>query len=372
VRHLSAIVPNVPGFAPGQRLRIEQWAPYLEATGWTVEFHPFETPELHDVLYQPGRTPAKVARLVEAYARQLRQLADKADGDVVLVHKEAALVGPSLPERLVRRRARRLVYDLDDPWFVRYRSPTNGWLTLLRFPGKTRSIMRMADEVTAINGLIGEYASRFNRRVTVIPCLVDAESHRPPAARPSDTGEPVRLAWIGSRTAAPNLLSIAQPLRAVQDRSGAVLTVIGDVAAVDDVSMAGPLVESVAWSEETEVAALARCDIGLVPVAESPWSRWKYFFKTVQYMAMGMPVVAQATGSNPEVVDDGVDGFLVRTPSEWQERLTLLIENAELRATMGAAARKKALAGYSIEARMPDVIALFDRLARPQPPTSGR
>jgi glycosyltransferase involved in cell wall biosynthesis len=359
VKQLAALVPRKIGTAPGQRLRMEQWAPYLEDAGWDVVLHPFESDELYEIFYEPGRAVAKAGRLLDCYRRLVTRVVRGLDADVVYVLDEAALIGPSLPERLARRRAPVLVYDLDDPWWVPYESEANGLFRHLKFSGKTRSIMRMSDHVIAINGLIAGYASRFNPSVAVVPCLVDADRHRPvPRA-----GGGIRIGWIGSQTAAANLRTVAEPLRTVQQRTGARVRVIGATAP----DLPGVDVELVPWSEDTEVARLAECDIGIVPVRDVPWTHWKYYFKTVQCMAMGLPVVAQAMGSNTEVIDDGVDGFLVRRPEEWAERLDQLVGDEELRNRMGAAARQKVLERYSVSGRIDDVVALFEGFV-----TSGR
>jgi len=75
---------------------------------------------------------------------------------VTFVYREAAMLGPAVAERLLARRPSPLVFDLDDPTWLPYRSPTNGWMSLLKFPAKTRSLFRMSDRVIAINQAIGQ------------------------------------------------------------------------------------------------------------------------------------------------------------------------------------------------------------------------
>ena len=50
-----AIVPYPLGVAPGQRYRIEQWAPYLREAGIDVHFECFAGHEMARALYEPGR-----------------------------------------------------------------------------------------------------------------------------------------------------------------------------------------------------------------------------------------------------------------------------------------------------------------------------
>ncbi len=54
-----ALVPYPLGQAPGQRYRIEQWAPYLREAGVDVHFEPFADEGLAKALYAPGRYVTK-------------------------------------------------------------------------------------------------------------------------------------------------------------------------------------------------------------------------------------------------------------------------------------------------------------------------
>ncbi|MBX5492124.1 MAG: glycosyltransferase family 4 protein [Chloroflexi bacterium] len=65
----------------------------------------------------------------------------------------------------------------------------------------------------------------------------------------------------------------------------------------------------------------------------------------LEAMASGTPVVASRLGGIPEIVDDGVTGFLV-PPGDVEalrERLAYLLERPRLAAAMGAAARERVL-----------------------------
>ena len=355
---IAALVPHVLGVAPGQRARIELWAGYLRDAGWEVDFHPFEDDPLHEVLYKPGMVQEKAARILRCYGRHLRRVLGPLSCDVLFVYREAALLGPAVIERLAARNGVPVVYDLDDPIFVRYKSPANGWMSALKFSGKTRSLFRLSDHVIAINGLIGEYAARYNPSVSVIPICVDTDLHRPVAV-PADG--PLRLVWTGSYSSMPNLETIAEPLRRLQAETGAHLRVIG----IGSLDLPGVQAEVRQWSAAAEMSDIADGHVGLVPLNDLPWNRWKFYFKTVQYMAVGLPVVARRLGSNVEVIQDGVNGFLVDTPEEWLDRLRLLAEDAELRRAMGAAARATAVERYSLSVHMPRMTTVFERMVDP-------
>jgi hypothetical protein len=275
--------------------------------------------------------------------------------DVLFIYREAALVGPALIERLAKRLRVPMVYDLDDPVFLPYRSPMNGWFSLLKFSRKTYSLFRMSNHIIAINRNIAEHAARFNPEVSIIPNAVDIECYYPGDEVASSD---LRLVWMGSHSTMGNLHAIAGCIRRLQERDGVTLCVIGSgTAALDAVRM-----DVRQWSAKTEVADLQRCHIGLVPLPDHPWNPWKFFYKTIQYMAVGLPVVARRVGSNCEIIQDGVNGFLVESLDEWHDRLSLLIDDPSLRRRMGAAARQTVVEGYSLQSQLPRVAEVFDRV----------
>jgi glycosyltransferase involved in cell wall biosynthesis len=71
-------------------------------------------------------------------------------------------------------------------------------------------------------------------------------------------------------------------------------------------------------------------------------------FVVIESMAVGTPVVATNVGGIPEIVRDGVDGFLVPPddPDKMGEKLLLLLTNPELRATMAKNARQRFLENF--------------------------
>jgi glycosyltransferase involved in cell wall biosynthesis len=69
----------------------------------------------------------------------------------------------------------------------------------------------------------------------------------------------------------------------------------------------------------------------------------------IQYMAVGIPVVAEHTEINATVVEEGVNGYLVKTPTEWVERLSRLLDDAALRQRLGEAGRQLVEARFALE-----------------------
>jgi len=65
----------------------------------------------------------------------------------------------------------------------------------------------------------------------------------------------------------------------------------------------------------------------------------------IEAMAMGTPVVASRVGGIPEIVRDGVDGFLFEPGNDLElgDRLLEVLSDRELREQMGRNARRRFL-----------------------------
>jgi glycosyltransferase involved in cell wall biosynthesis len=204
--------------------------------------------------------------------------------------------------------------------------------------------------VIAGNAFLAEYARAYRRDVTVIPTVVDT-ARRFNLVREHGPG-PVTLVWTGSASTTGYLQALAPVLRAVQARRDVRFLFISDVFP----PMGLERVEEVPWSEATEVTALARGDIGLMPLPDDEWARGKCGFKIIQYMALGLVPVASAVGANRDIIEDGIDGFLCRDEADWTRALLAAIDDVDLRRRIGRTARAKAEARYSL-ARQVDRLA---------------
>jgi glycosyltransferase involved in cell wall biosynthesis len=85
---------------------------------------------------------------------------------------------------------------------------------------------------------------------------------------------------------------------------------------------------------------------------------------TLEAMAAGVPVVGSRVGGIPEMVVDGVTGFLVppKTPASLAGRLALMTRDAELRGGHGAAARRRVEQHFSLPLHADRLQAVYDSL----------
>lgn len=356
---ILALVPYPYDLAPGQRYRIEQWAPLLEELGVSVTFEAFRCKQLHLLLCSPGQTWRKTYLTYQALRRRLRGLKRVRDFDLVYIYSEAALMGPALIESLISMKGVPIVFDFDDAIFLHYTyiSPVSRYLRLFKFPRKTGTICGLASHVIAGNSYLANYANRFNRNVTIVPSTVDLKRYTIENSRPAS--DPPVIGWTGSYSTIQYLNNLRGVLQQLAARERFKLRVVG----VPGYRIDGVDVEAIPWSPETEVADLRPIDIGIMPLTDDEWTRGKCGMKALQYMALGIPTVCSPVGVNPRIIRNQENGLLAESEDQWEGHLTRLLHSPELRERLGKAGRATVEDGYSTSKHVPAVHQIFKSAA---------
>jgi glycosyltransferase involved in cell wall biosynthesis len=326
-----------------------QYAPALSQAGVELTLHPLLDDAYLLQKYEHGSTPwPRVARSYASRAAELPSALRAAD--VLWVEKELWPWAPAWLERLILAR-RPWIMDIDDAIFHLYdqhRLP----LVRVLWGRKIDALMRAAHMVTCGNEYLSQRARQAGaRRVEILPTVVDLARYRPAAPAMAATAQrPIAIAWIGSPSTVHYLQALAEPLARLSSSHAVELHVIGA-----QIRLNGVKVVHVPWTEASEVSAIAACDIGVMPLVDSPWERGKCGYKLIQYMACGLPVVGSPVGVNREIVTDELTGYLASTPIQWEEALRRLVIDSTLRARMGAAGRQRVEARYSLQGCAPAV-----------------
>ena len=352
---ILVLTPYSYGTVAGPRSSFELWERLLREEGYEFDYAPFESERLKRLLYEPGATAAKAAEMMRCYVRRFADLRRLRSYDAVLVNREAALLGPEVFERLVSVARVPLIYHLDDPLYIPYRSRANGALSYAKCFGKVKRIARLAKVVIANSDAHREYLSRYARQIRQIPSVVDAREYRFEPRSATGDRHPVCVGWTGSFPTVPNLQVVADVLRRLGTRDDVRLRFVG----TRDPGIDGVPYTAHDWRAETEVADLRTFDVGMVPLPDDAWSRTKFNLKLVQYMALGIPPVCTPLGMNPRMIEHGVTGFLASSPAEWEAALTRLVEDGGLRREMGARAAEEAHERYTLQANADVILETF-------------
>jgi glycosyltransferase involved in cell wall biosynthesis len=352
------VVPY-PTEAPSNRLRVEQYFPYLREHGITPILRPFMTSLFYNIRYSPGDLSRKVASFGMSTLSRLSDVARASRADVILVHREAFPFGGPFFEEAMAKTNVPIVFDFDDAIYLPNSADANRFVTYLKRPHKTARAIELSSWVIAGNENLKSYASRYNSNITVIPTPVDTEYFAPRSEEPKD--DRVVIGWIGSNTTAPYLRMLVRALDQITEKyPNVVVRVVGG-------SYVPPIVHNLEvkrWDLDQELDELHGFDIGIMPMPDTEWTRGKCGFKALLYMSVGIPPVCSPVGVTTDILQDGYNGLLATTTEEWVDRLSMLIEDVPLRRKMGEAGRQWVLEKFSLQAQAPRFLDVLQRAYR--------
>lgn len=345
------------GLSPGQRFRLEQWAPYVaESDGIEMDFVPFESPGLTELLKKPGNSARKAAWVSYDFCRRASHVLAARKYDGAVIYREASLIGPAIWERVLARAGVPYILDFDDAiWIGQAQSPTNGIFAKLHFVSKTSTLCRLAKAVVVGNEYLAEYARRHSRDVVILPTSIDLRHYAVQPELADD--EPFTITWSGSTSTLYNFENARPALERLAERRKIRVRVICNQPPARPI--AGAENDFIPWREAGEAEAVGATHVGIMPLQDEPFMRGKCGLKALQYMATGKPAVISPVGMNADLVRHGENGLLASTADEWVAALERLATSPELRRTLGRGGRETVEAGYSgsvVAKRFADVV----------------
>jgi glycosyltransferase involved in cell wall biosynthesis len=351
-KHLRMLVlcPFPQGVAAGQRLKYEQYFDKWRHNGWDIDVSSYMDMAMWNVVYIRGHFLQKLKGVLKGHFRRLRDLIRIRHYDTVYVFMWVTPFGTSIIERLVRRLARRLIYDVEDNVLVDQALPDgsnpNSILRWIKGRGKTRFLIRKADYVITSSPFLNDLCIEINeeKACTYISSSVDTDRFLPAMSYSNE--KPVVIGWTGTFSSRIYLDLLSDVFRRLAERVPFKLKIISNF----DYELPGVDLEVVHWTAEREVADLQTFNIGVYPLPINEWVLGKSGLKAIQYMAFGLPCVATEVGTTPMIITDGLNGRLVRTENDWLDALEELVRDPDLRRRLGVQARRDAVANYSLHA----------------------
>src|SRR5581483_6312195 len=190
-------------------------------------------------------------------------------------------------------------------------------------------------------------------RIAVVPCGVDLDLFTP-----MDQEEARRRLRIADRERVILFVGRIEPLKGIdvligaaaqlhEDENFRVLIVGGDARAAAEIAQLRALAARLGVDHHIAfVGAVPHEDLPLyynaADVCVVPSYYESFGLVAIESMACGTPVVASRVGGLTSTIADGETGYLIpwRCPEPFAERLELLLDNDELRASFGKAARE--------------------------------
>ena len=327
------------------RVRSLQYIPLLKEDGFEIDISPLFSNGYLQALYS-GKNVWPYA--FSGYICRLLSLLATRRYDLLWIEYEIFPFFPAFFEQILARLRLPYIVDYYDALFHKYDLHKMPLVRLL-LGKKIDKVMKNAALVMCGNDYLARRAEQAGAaKVEIIPTVIDLDRYST-KSRTSVENKPVCIGWIGSPATTRYLYMLEPIMHELHKKHGVVFAAIGA-----DRKIAAMLpIDVVPWTEKSEVESIQKFDIGVMPLADSPWERGKCGYKLIQYMACGLPVVSSPVGINQEIVEHGRTGFHAQNLEEWLELLEILIINHDLRNKMGNAGRKKVESRYSLQVQAP-------------------
>jgi len=262
--------------------------------------------------------------------------------DVLVVHRELV---SRVELGILRQIAKMLVYDIGDASWTkpaREKCLVTGGLTEAKMARRFERMCRTADRCLVDNRAQANRMLGHKQQLHILPTPVDLDRYRPGTG--GKTGGSVLAGWLGELGEEPLLHSVMERLAPLGGHI--------QFSIISPTPYDGPGKRYVLWSFpswENEPTQLQAMDIGLVPMVDDQYSEAASNVEVLRFMASGVPVIASNVGRNAEVIEHGVDGFLVDKSEDWSHYVLRLATDPLLRQSMAETARAKVEKQYDLE-----------------------
>lgn len=337
------------------RMRALQYLSWFEEEGVEYVVSPLFDDEM--LLRKYRRGGYSLLELLSAYWRRINVLMRVHQFDLVWIEKEALPWFPAWFEKLPLH-GKPYVLDFDDAIFHNYELHRSPWIRSI-YGRRIDRLMAGARLVIAGNRYLAARATAAGAQwVEILPTVVDLARYE----MKQNYAVPAKphIVWVGSPSTVQYLLELTKPLGALAKLQPFTLRLIGGGV----ISMQGVDIEFMPWSVDTEAALIAECDVGIMPLRNTPWEQGKCAYKLIQYMACGLPTVASPIGANRDVVIEGETGLFADSPQTWVDALVTLLGDADSRHRLGQAGRVRVETEYSLQRTAPRLNALFVKAVR--------
>lgn len=249
----------------------------------------------------------------------------------------------------------KLVYDFDDAV----------WLDMFYGEEEFLKKVSLVDFVTSDNNYLAKHSSIYNKNSFVVngPCQIEKFiSYKETLGKNTHKSDLIILGWIGSPSTLFYLYKIYDALELIGEKYPNVRLKL--VGTGNDPLLIPPfekikVIKVPAYDQNEMIKNVFSFDIGLYPLFLNELSLGRGALKATIYMSGSVPVVCSAIGENTVIIKNGFNGLLANNNDEWFEKLTFLIEDANLRKEIGENGFNFAMENYSIESCLTQLLEII-------------
>ena len=359
MKKILFVCPFPFGLQAGQRLKFEQHYKIFERNGFSVEYESFINVETYAYLYKRGFFLKKIMSLLRGYVKRFLLIKKLKNYDIVYIFMWVTPYFGNYFERAYINYSKKTIFDMEDNVLVTTNNPINKMSNLFKNNKKIIYLLNNVDHIITSTPVLKKKVEEINLKKNVTYICASIEIDRYIKNKKDDNL--IRIGWTGT-------FSSISFLKLIED----VIIKISKIRQIEFVIICNsyykiPEVKNkfIYWNKKNEINDLSDIDIGVYPLSlNNDWVIGKSGLKCLQYMAMGIPSVSTNVGNIKNIVEDGVDGYLVKNKDEWYEKLIQLIDNSKIRKKMGSMARKKVETEYSVKVLNKKYLKIFDILTK--------
>lgn len=278
----------------------------------------------------------------------------------------------------IRARGSTFIYTIDDN-LLDIELDEEGIAVLEDHHRATRHFLREADGVIVSTPALAIRLSHLNEHIRIVPNALDEQlflAQTPGTHADAAEGshkDAITLGYMGTLTHAADLAMLYEPLRSLFARHGKRLRLEIIGISQDSKKLQGLLGDNVTLLDPGEAVHYekfarwftenARWDIGLAPLTERSFNRYKSDIKFLDYGILGIPGVFSNIGPYADSVVHENTGLLVdNTPQAWFAALDRLITQPDLRQRLGRNVRDYVAGERTLRTRAVDWLAAIEDL----------
>ena len=258
-----------------------------------------------------------------------------------------------------------VVYEVDDDMFSAdfeqrlLQMPNKGKGEVARTPEQARIIresilntLQQADGVTVSSQRLATIVSRLtDKPIRVVPNYIDLRWWGRIQHLNRRTVPGLTVGWAGGFRPDSDVVDMATAWGRLARRYPDLIFVVqGHHAPPIYDQVPNDRIAALDWLPiDSYPAGIKNIDIGCCPLANTPFNRAKTPIKAMEYAASGAAVVASPTVYG-QIVEHGVDGYVVEGADAWEQALSGLVESEERRRAMATALKQKVARRHSLQA----------------------
>jgi len=346
-KSILVVCPFPSGVQAGQRLKYEQFFKYFNESGFSITISSFVNLSTWKIIYKKGFIFNKIISLFSGYFRRLKLYFEIQNYDIVYIFMWVVPYGGNFFERIYLYKAKNSIFDIEDNILIIKKNVINKFNYYFKSKNKTLYLIKNSDYIIASSPNLKDRCNEIsnNNNARYICASIDIDRYK--LTNQYSNEQIITIGWTGTFTSKPYLENIQNIFFELAKIRKYKLLIISDF----NLTMKGIDINCIQWNKDSEIKDLSKIDIGIYPLTsdENKWADGKSGLKALQYMGMGIPVVASNVGNTKNIISNNYDGILVNNDKEWLMSLTKLIDNPNLRAKLGINGRKKVENNYSLQ-----------------------